>query len=385
MDIKKIYTIVMSFTAMFSIAIAAGIRGLLVPNFIQYFEVSNYQIGLLFSLTTGISVLGAFLTAPLCAKLGYKSSILIGLLINCIAFYLTSLATSFVWFTLGYCLITVGITFAVTSLNTVITVIKVSFQAVLVNMIHFFFGLGITFSQKFGGDLVVIGYNWQDFFKGMAIVYIFAMILIFFASYPSATVSGVDSGYKDVPHLRYLVAICIALGLYVSAELQTGNWMINYLNQVYGYSEAKAGLYAAVFFGTFSIGRFIGGFIAEKIGYMKSVISFASMASLLFVSGMLLGEQGLWILSFSGLFFSLIFPTITLYVSDLFPKHKAEAISILSTICNFLSLVSSFIIGYLNDSIGTALAFWLIPICLIASVLLFILLRKVPEDLARVK
>lgn len=378
MEVRKIYTIVISFTAMFSIAIASGVRGLLVPSFLQYFEVSNYQIGLLFSLTTAVSVVGAFLTAPLCAKLGYKTSILIGLMINTAAYYLTSMTTSYIWFVLGYCLISLGVTFAATSLNTVITVIKVTFQAVLVNMIHFFFGLGVTFSQKFGGDLIDYGYHWQDFFKGISILYIAAIILTLFVSYPSANVSGVSSKYKEVPQIKYLIAICIALGLYVCAELQTGNWMINFLNQVYGYSEAKAGLYTAVFFGTFSIGRFLGGFIAEKLGYMNSVIGFATTASVLFITGMLLGEKGLWILSCSGLFFSLIFPTVTLYVSNLFPKHKAQAISILSTICNFLSLISSFIIGYLNDFIGTALAFWLIPFCLVSSVILFTLLRKPP-------
>lgn len=382
MDTKKMYVIVISFIAMFTIAIASGIRGLLVPNFMESFHVSSYQIGILFSLTTGVSVLGAFLTAPLCAKLGYKATILLGLAINTVSFYVTSLADNFTMFTLGYCLITLGITFAVTSLNTVITVIRVSFQAVLVNMIHFFFGLGITVSQKFGGDLVVTGYNWQDFFKGMAVIYLVGMVFVALATYPNATVSGVSSGYREIPKLKYLVAICIALGLYVSAELQTGNWMINYLNKVYGYSEARAGIYAAVFFGTFSIGRFLGGFIAEKLGYVRSVNLFLVTASILFTVGILLGEQGLWVIALSGLFFSLIFPTVTLYVSDLFPKHKAEAISLLSTICNFLSLVSSFAIGYLNDLIGTQLAFWLIPVCLIGSAVMFILLKDVRHAIA---
>lgn len=372
MNISKIFTIVTSFAIMFTIAIASGIRGLLVPNFMTYFDVSGYQIGLLFSITTAISVVGAFLTAPFCTKFGYKTTILAGILINAASFYLTSKATGFGLFTLGYCVITLGVTFAVTSLNTVVTVIKVSFQAVLVNMIHFFFGLGITVSQKFGGDLVVMGFNWQDFFLGMTFVYIVAAVVLLFVQYPKVTISGKTGGYRDIPNKKFVMAVCIALGLYVSAELQTGNWMINYLHQVYGYSEDNAGLYAAIFFGTFSVGRFLGGFIAEKLGYVRSVSLFISMASVLFIAGLLMGESGLLILSCSGFFFSLIFPTVTLYLADLYPKHKAAVISLLSTVCNFLSLVSSFLIGYLNDQIGTALAFWLIPVCLVLGAVLFI-------------
>lgn len=379
MDIKKTLMILVSFTVMFCMAISSGIRGLLVPNFMNYFEVSAYQIGLLFSFTTAVSVVGAFITAPICNRIGYKMTIIIGLLINIASFYFASKISNFMVFTLLYCAITIGVTFSLTSLNTVVTVIKVPFQAVLVNMIHFFFGLGITFSQKFGGDLLVMNYNWQYFFVWMAYLFVFCAVIVLFVQYPTITLSGRSGGYRDIPNLKFVVMACLALGLYVSAELQTGNWMINYLNKVYGYTEGHAGLFAAVFFGTFSIGRFMGGFIAEKLGYARSVCIFISTACLMFVIGLLLGESGLWVVAGSGFFFSLVFPTMTLYMANLFPKQKAAIISLISTICNFLALVSSFMMGYLNDRIGTGPAFWLIPLCLAAGSVLFIItLRKAP-------
>lgn len=376
MKYRKNLSILVSFIVMFTIAIASGIRGLLVPNFMAYFNVSSYQIGLLFSLTTAVSVLSAFFTAPLSSKIGYKGTVLLGLIINSLGFYLTAQTSDFLLFTLVYSLITFGITFSITCLNTIVTVIKVSFQAVLVNMMHFFFGIGVTFSQKFGGDLIVQGFNWQDFFIAMAIVYLISAVLIGLIQYPAVSTSHVKSGYRDLPNKKFILLLCIALGLYVSAELQTGNWMINYLHQVYGYSEGHAGTYAAIFFGTFSIGRFLGGFIAENLGYVRSVSLFFCSASVLFVIGLLMGESGLLVLSGSGFFFSLIFPTVTIYVADLYPRHKATVISLVSTVCNFLALVSSFAIGYLNDVVGTKMAFWLIPVCLIMGAFLFISLHK---------
>lgn len=376
MDYKKNFSIFISFVVMFTIAIASGIRGLLVPNFMSFFHVSSYQIGLLFSLTTAVSVLSAFLTAPLSGKIGYKNTVIAGLLINSVGFYLTAKSSDFIWFALGYSLITFGITFSITCLNTIVTVIKVSFQAVLVNMMHFFFGIGVTFSQKFGGDLIETGFNWQDFFFAMSVLYMICVFLILLIQYPHVEISSSKSGYRDLPNKKFIYLLCIALGLYVSAEFQTGNWMINYLHQVYGYSEGHAGTYAAIFFGTFSIGRFLGGFIAEKMGYVRSVSLFFCLSSCLFVTGLLMGESGLLILAGSGFFFSLIFPTVTIYAANLYPNHKAAVISLISTICNFLSLVSSFAIGYLNDWVGTQLAFWLIPSCLIMGAVLFILIHR---------
>lgn len=381
MKSKRNVAIGISFAAMFVIAMSSGIRGLLVPSLMNYFQVSSTEIGSLIAITTGMSVIAALITAPLCQKLGYKISVVIGLFINIIAYYLTAQTDNFFLFGLGYCAITFGVTFAVTSLNTVITVFKVSFQAVLVNMIHFFFGLGVTVAQKFGGDLLGLGWTWQSLFEGMALLFLISLIIVLFAEYPYVNRMSAKIGYHGMPHMSFLLLMCLSLGLYVAAEYQMGNWLINYLNKVYGFNEAHAGVYAAVFFGTFAIGRFLGGFIAEKLGYVRAVGSFLTLATITFISGLLLGENGLWLVAGSGIFFSLIFPTVTLYMSNVYPDHKAEAISLLSTICNFLALVSTFLIGWLNDAIGTALAFWLIPICLVLSAALFIALQ-LPHGMA---
>lgn len=380
MNYRRNFMILVSFTIMFSMAITSGIRGLLVPSFMNYFDVTAYQIGLLLSVTTAVSVVAAFITAPISNRIGYKMTIILGLIINITSFLFAARVTDFLSFTLLYCAITIGVTFSLTSLNTVVTVIKVPFQAVLVNMIHFFFGLGITFSQKFGGDLIVLGYHWQDFFTWMAYLLGFCILLAAFVQYPSVSVSSASNSYRNIPNMKFVAMVCLALGLYVSAELQTGNWMINYLNKTYGYTEAHAGIFAAVFFGTFSIGRFLGGFIAERIGYIRSVITFMSAATILFITGMALGESGLWVLASSGFFFSLVFPTMTLFMADLYPKQKATIISLISTICNFLALVSSYLMGVLNDRLGTGLAFWLIPVCLAGGTVLFIFtLPKAPK------
>lgn len=381
MKSKRNIAIGISFAAMFVIAMSSGIRGLLVPSFMTYFNVSSTEIGSLIAITTGMSVIAALVTAPMCQKLGYKKSVIIGLIINCIAYFLTSKVSNFYLFGLGYCAITFGVTFAVTSLNTVITVFKVSFQAVLVNMIHFFFGFGVTVAQKFGGDLISIGWHWQDLFFGMSILFLISLVIVLFAEYPYVNHTGKKIGYHGMPHMNFLLLMCLSLGLYVAAEYQMGNWLINYLNKVYHYNESHAGTYAAIFFGTFAIGRFVGGFIAEKLGYVRAVGSFLTLATITFVSGLLLKENGLWLVAGSGIFFSLIFPTVTLYMSNIYPEHKAEAISLLSTICNFIALVSTFLIGWLNDAIGTGLAFWLIPTCLLLSASLFIVLQ-LPNGLA---
>ena len=40
----------------------------------------------------------------------------------------------------------------------------------------------------------------------------------------------------------------------------------------YNYNESKSSFYLALFFGIFTVGRLLGGFIVEKMGYLNTVL-----------------------------------------------------------------------------------------------------------------
>lgn len=377
---RKSIQIAVCFFAMFIMAISSGLRGMLVPTLMKYFQIGNAEIGILFSISTAISIPGAYLAGASNRKLGLKSTVWLGLVISSLTFLAMSYFTSFVAFIAGYSIMTIGTTFIVIGLSTLVTVIRVKWQAVLVNMIHFFFGFGFALSQKVSGPLIVAGMPWQQLFQYTAGFFLIAAVLFLLTPLPQAESQTSKGHFSAIGNKTFLWLMSLSLAFYVSAELQTGNWLVNYMVSVYHQNEAQAGIYSAIFFATFSVGRLFGGFIAEKLGYLKSVGSFLVGATLLYTVGMFFGESGMMLVAFSGFFFSLIYPTLTLTLVTYYDAFKSEVLSFVTIVANTMCLVTSFTIGYANDAFGTGPTYWIMPFCLVCAVIFFfVAMTKAPK------
>ena len=173
-----------------------------------------------------------------------------------------------------------------------------------------------------------------------------------------------------------------ALGFYVFAEMGTGNWFVNFIEKTYSYDKSKSSFYLALFFGIFTFGRLVGGFVAEKFGYIKTVLVSLIIALVLYITGINLGQSGLVIISISGLFFAVTFPTIVVTISKVFKENGAYATGIIVTISSTTNMVLNMVIGFLNDNIGVYKAFYLIPISLVVSILFVFAIYKNVKTIA---
>jgi fucose permease len=368
---NKKWMILVAFVSIFGLAMSTGIRGILVPNFIESFGVTDGQIGMLFTATTFFSVFAIYFGSQWGERFGLKKIILIAQLLNGVLFLAVSQIQSYTLFVIGYSLIQFCVSLLIISLNTMATVIQVRYPAILVNLVHFFFGLGLTLSQRVGGELVSRGFDWVDLFQMVGILFFVTAALTFFMKEPNAMTGAAKVRLSALPHKAYLALIALGVGFYVASELQTANWIVYYLKTIYNFAEDKAGEISAVFFGLFTIGRLLGGMIAEKLGYVRSVVVFTACASVLYMCGMLLGEAGLYLIAGSGFFYSLVFPMVTIILARDFGQFRATAIALVSTAGNLMTLITSLLIGGVTDWVGIGIGYWVIPISITLSALSF--------------
>lgn len=371
MKTNKKWMILVAFVSIFGLAISTGIRGILVPNFIDSFGVTDGQIGMLFTATTFFSVFAIYFGSQWGERFGLKKIILISQLLNGVLFLAVSQIQSYTLFVIGYSLIQFCVSLLIISLNTMATVIQVRYPAILVNLVHFFFGLGLTFSQRAGGELVSRGYDWVDLFQLVGVLFFVTSALTFFMREPNAVTGAARVQLSALPHKAYLALLALGVGFYVASELQTANWIVYYLKTIYSFAEDKAGEISAVFFGLFTIGRLLGGVIAEKLGYVRSVVVFTACASVLYIGGMLLGKAGLYLIAGSGFFYSLVFPMVTIILARDFGQFRATAIALVSTAGNLMTLITSLLIGGVTDWVGIGTGYWVIPISIALSALSF--------------
>ncbi len=165
--------------------------------------------------------------------------------------------------------------------------------------------------------------------------------------------------------------------LYVAAELGTSTWMVEFLQKTKAQSVAMtSSLFLSLFFGMMTVGRFVGSFVVERVGYLKSMV-FASFGAILCVAVGTFGPASLaFVLPVSGLCYSIVFPTLTATVSELHQENTGTILGLLFTFSGLGGMLGPWLIGVLSDWTTIRTGFGMITLfCVVVCITLFWLMK----------
>ncbi len=164
------------------------------------------------------------------------------------------------------------------------------------------------------------------------------------------------------PHLRWGV---VAIFVYVGAEVSIGSFLINYISapDTGGLSEATASKYLSFYWGGAMVGRFVGAALMLKFDARRLLALSAAVACLLLLTTMLSkGDVAMWSVIAIGLFNSIMFPTIFTTAIERLGVLTSKASSLL-----VMAIVGGALIplaqGALADGIGIQHAFVIPLLC----------------------
>lgn len=361
--------IIYIFLMMFLSAMCDNVRGPFVPIIKEEFFINNKGIATTLTVCSLGYMLFTFIGGILCEKIGQRKVFILGFILMTLAPFGLYISNAFAVYLIGLFLLNMGQAFVGIAANTIIPILVIGSQAILMNLTHFSYGVGATFTQRFAGIMLYKGITWREIYLIIAIISFVMLIGFLFVNVPKPHISKVTTriNYKDIFTNKLMYLYMLAIGFYVAAEMNVGNWFINYMNDSFKYNENKSSIYAALFFGIFTVGRLFGGFVAEKFGYIRTVLFSVIIAFTLHTSGLILGEKGIGIVSVSGLFFAITFPTLVLTISKVFKKNTAYITGLIITFGSFMSMLINVLIGALNDSIGIYKSYYTISISLALS------------------
>ncbi|MBN2795758.1 MAG: MFS transporter [Clostridia bacterium] len=368
---QTLYTIIASFSAMLIMAITESIRGILVPTFKETFNVNDTSIGIFLLIASFAYVVFTYFAGKMVKHHGQRKTIILGMLIAGSGFFFTSFSQNFIHLVAGYIYLTMGISFIVMSLNTIVPLLRIAYLGVIMNSLHFFYGVGATITQRVSGYLISHDVSWRTIFVGFACLYIIGIVIFLFVKQPPMKEEHHSKSKIHKYEVQLIVFFSMALGFYITAEIQTSNWLVNYLKGMYQFTENKGSFYVAFFFGALALGRLFGGYILEKIGYLKGLIGTLMLAFVFYLVG-LINEETLILLSISGVFFSVVYPTTVLVLQHLFEHNVSKVLSIVTMAASCVSMVFGFVIGGLNDMIGLRLSYMIVPASILISLLFMI-------------
>ncbi|HEY0564595.1 MAG TPA: L-fucose:H+ symporter permease [Terriglobales bacterium] len=374
-----------------------SLNDILVPHLKSIFDLSYAQVMLVqFAFFSGYFIF-SLPSGKLIEMIGYKRSMVAGLLVmalGTVLFIPAAMIPSYPLFLSALLILAAGMTILQTSANPYVTVLgRPETASSRLNLTQAFNSLGTTIFPKIGGILILSTavlapeimrsmspdalhvYRVQQAssvkmpYMWLTIALVVLAVAIGLSKLPK--IASLEDKPTDDPNAksiwshRQLVLGAIGIFTYVGAEVAIGSFLINYMTSpVIGVADERtAAGYVSFYWGGAMVGRFIGSALLQKIRTGKLLMAFAFVAGLLvLISMMSTGHAAMWSIIAVGLFNSIMFPSIfTLGVDGLGNlTSKGSAIMI-------AAIVGGAIIpevqGLLADKMGIHHAFILPVIC----------------------
>jgi fucose permease len=248
------------------------------------------------------------------------------------------------------------------SANALATQLFTSRAALLMSLMHFFYGAGSSLSPRAAGA-VAAALSWREVYLFSIPVALVVFIPSIFTRFPGAEpdASGAPADFKS--RLGFFTALkipmvwvfAVTLGFMVAVELCSANWAGLYFQDVYKLDPRTAGAaFISNFYILFTVSRLLSGFAIEKIGYMRSLIIAALAVVFIFVLGFILGEKGVYILPGLGFFTAIFWPTVMAAAMTYFKDDSPVITSAIIVIAGALNSGIQFLMGLTNRLAGPA-------------------------------
>jgi FHS family L-fucose permease-like MFS transporter len=336
--------------------------GTIIPEVIKEFHLSMVAAGAFhYAPMIAIAVAGILL-GYLADKLGRKRTIILGLVLFALNSYLFALGNSFAFFLM--LLVISGASIGIFKTGALALVgdisLSTSEHTTIMNTVEGFFGVGAIIGPAIVARLLTSGFSWKWLYviAGTVCVLLIATALI--VKYPT-TVKTLDEpvDIKRTMRMmknRYAVGFSLGIFLYVAAECAVYVWMPTLLTGYSGSFAFMATYAISVFFILRAIGRFLGTWVLVRFSW-TAVMAVFSLAILICFAGSILGglSVAVWLMPLSGLFMSMIYPTLNSKGISCFPKseHGAVAGVILFFTCAAAAL-GPLAMGAVSDAFGHA-------------------------------
>ncbi|MGI6705825.1 MAG: MFS transporter [Clostridia bacterium] len=385
-DRHTLILFIIVYMTMFLFGFAENVKGVSFPLLKMEFGVSYDNQGGLVSMTWFGYVIFCLVASLFLEKFGIKKSILAGYILICAGSLATLAAPSFWLASLTLMLVNTGFGFFEVGTNAMGTVVFTRRAALMMSLLHFFYGFGAVLGPKTAGLLTnSFGLNWRQVYLVIMIPVVATFLLILFTKFNGQ--GGEESSDELNSKTTFLAALknpmvwlfALTLGFMEVIEFGAANWGGLYLKDVYGLDPRVTGAsFVSLFYILFTLSRLFSGLVIEKVGYVRSLFIAVISTVLLYLVGFSLGRSGIWVLPVTGLFIAIMWPTIMAVAMDVFGGDAPILTSGIITISGAINGIFQLVIGFTNHYAGEA---WGYRSCflygLIALGLLYLLATRI--------
>ena len=324
----------LTFLMFMMFAMTTDAVGVIIPEVMKQFNLSMTAAGLMHYTPMIAIALAGVLLGFLADKFGRKFTIILGLAIFAGNSYLYITANTF-----GFILslmavggLAIGV-FKTGALALIGDICKSTKEHTsTMNTVEGFFAVGAIIGPFIVTYFLSKGVDWKWLYVVAGTLCIVLIIMAMMVEYPKTVktteepinLSGTLSMMKD----PYAMGFSIGAFLYVSVECAIYVWMPTLISGYTGSAVFIATYALSIFFILRAVGRFIGAWLMSHFNWAM-VLSIFSFLILICFLGSVIGGIGMAVilLPLSGLFMSVIYPTINSKGISCFPKAQHGSVA----------------------------------------------------------
>lgn len=341
--------------------------GVIIPEVIRTLRLSLTAAGTFqYATMTGIAVAGLLL-GSLADRVGRRRTIVAGLILFGTACFLLSAGSTLGFFAAMLALSGLAIGIFKTGALALIGDISTSTgeHTSIMNTAEGFFGAGAIIGPALVTRLVSAGLSWKWLYVIAGAMCAALVVLALIVRYPAPPVRATRSntgGTAAALRNPYVLAFSGGAFLYVAVEAAIYVWMPTLLARYTGSAAAVAAYSLSAFFLLRAAGRFLGAWMLQHARWQLVLVVFSGCILACFALTVSAGiAWGVYLLPLSGLFMSVMYPTINSKGISCARKgdHGAAAGVILFFTC-ISAVVSPLMIGAAGDAFGDIIyGYWL--------------------------
>jgi len=333
--------------------------GVIIPQVIKEFHLSMTVAGAFqYATMVGIGFAGIFL-GYLADKLGRQKTIVLGLVVFALNSYLFAVGTSFAFFLVLLLISGIAIGIFKTGALALVGDITNSTRehTATMNALEGFFAVGAIIGPAVVTHFLAVGASWKWLYVIAGSICVVLIVAALSLRYPQTVATSEPLDLKravSITRNRYALGFSAAIFLYVAVESAIYVWMPTLFATGSGAETVLMAYGISIFFVLRAAGRFIGSWMLARLNWAGVVAMFSLLIFACFVFTMIGGVRtGAILLPLSGLFMSVIYPTLNSKGISCFPKmeHGAVAGVILFFTCG-AAVAGPLAMGAISDSLG---------------------------------
>ncbi|HET7607636.1 MAG TPA: MFS transporter [Gammaproteobacteria bacterium] len=344
----------------FTFAMTTDAVGSIIPTLLTEFNLS-LRAASAFHYAPMIAIaVGALGLGFLADRIGRKLTIVIGLALYGLSSLLFAFGSGFGLFVVLLAAGGIGISvFKIGALALIGDVARSTREhTTFMNTVEGFFAVGAIVGPAIVATLLAAGLSWKYLYVIAALICAALLAAAALARYPSTVRAeqGRGSFADTLRKMRdaHALGFSALIMLYVAVEVAVYVWMPTYLQGYTGAASWLATYALTIFFVLRAAGRFLGAWFLRKLSWSTVLVTFAAAIVVCFAGSLYAGpDLAVYLLPLSGLFMSVLYPTLNSKGISCFPRSEHGAVAgVILFFTAFAAAVGPLAMGAISDALG---------------------------------